>query len=226
MLKMLLLVSMLFSISLAKVSKAQIDRIGNIYKIGKSESAKDGTTFEKALSSIYLQESSAGMMVVGDKYEDKYYYKHYNSIVYLDNKKSSYTEDGQIYFTYKNKYRKKVYVEKGVLKPLHKSSLGGFQIKLSTAKAIIKKNKMKQYYYLLENDTKLINKLLIDYKFSAKLALKYLIMAYHEASERKMWNPYFKSISRYNGGWKNVTYYTNVMNRMKTINELISLGKI
>lgn len=225
MLRIIVIIGMMFSFSMAKLSDSQIDRIANVYKIGKTVTAKDGMTFEQALSSIYLQESSAGVRVIGDKYTDKYYYMHHNEKVMI-NKKKLIKINGRLWYMYNGIFKKKIYTLTGQLKPLGKSSLGGFQIKLSTAKYIIKKNKMKQYYNLLKHDTILINRLLVDYKFSARIALQYLIMNYHEASDRKMLNPYFKTISRYNGGWYNKVYYGKVMDRMKTIKKLISLGKI
>ena len=63
----------LFAIDL---DEGQLERITKVYKVSKLFKAKDGTTFEQAMSGIYLRESSAGIYNIGDKYEDKYYYKH------------------------------------------------------------------------------------------------------------------------------------------------------
>lgn len=226
MLKIIVTVSLMFSVLIANVSDSQVSRISKVYEIGKTIKANDGMTFEYALSSIYLQESSAGIRIVGDKYMDKFYYKHHGKKFFVSRKDVYIDKNNIMKYLYKNLYVKKIYKLTGQLKPLRESSLGGFQIKLSTAKYIIKKRKMKEYYNLLKNDVKLINLLLINYKFSAKIALNYLIMTYNEASNRKMWNPYFKSISRYNGGWNNKAYYGKVMNRMKTIKTLVSSGRI
>lgn len=218
--------SLMFSVLIANVSDSQVSRISKVYKIGKTMKANDGMTFEYALSSIYLQESSAGIKVIGDKYTDKFYYKHYDKKIFVSRKDVYIDKNNRMKYLYKNLYVKKIYKLTGQLKPLRESSLGGFQIKLSVAKYIIKKRKIKEYYDLLKNDVKLINLLLINYEFSAKIALNYLIITYNEASNRKMWNPYFKSISRYNGGWNNKAYYGKVMNRMKTIKTLVSSGRI
>jgi hypothetical protein len=52
------------------LTNEQLNKTQDIYTIGKSIKAKDGMTFEKGLASIFGQESSFGVYVVGDKWED------------------------------------------------------------------------------------------------------------------------------------------------------------
>ncbi|MEA3452208.1 MAG: hypothetical protein U9Q83_09955, partial [Bacteroidota bacterium] len=189
------------------------------FEIGKSVKATDGMTFEHTLVGIVLQESSAGKDLIGDKYEDKYYYKNWNKEEgIMENifvkRKHTFIEEGNRYYRYKKHYLKKVYVLKGQLKSLYDSSLGAFQIKLSTAKIVIKKN-LPDYHYLLEDEDLLVKKLLANIKFSAVVAANYLKLMYEEAQRRKKRNPWFKAISRYNGGQNNETYFKLVNKRIR-----------
>ena len=156
------------------LSKSQVKTIEIAYNIGKQIKTKDNMSFEKALSGIVLQESSAGRELRGDKYKN------------------------------------------GKLKSLHDSSLGIFQIKLSTAKWIIKHNKfMNKYFkYMLKDDKILVNMLFTNKTFSALTAGKYLKTMYEEAKRKKLSDPWMRAISRYNGGWNNMTYFKKVMKRI------------
>jgi len=105
----------------------------------------------------------------------------------------------------------------GKLKSLYDSSLGAFQIKLSTAKFIIRKTPilMHRFHRLLKNDKVLVNLLLTEPRFSAEIAGHYLRLMYNEAKHKKLSNPYFRTISKYNGSWNNVKYYKRVKSKMK-----------
>lgn len=120
--------------------------------------------------------------------------------------------------------------ENGKLKPLKDSSLGAFQIKVPTAKRVITENPilLKNYSNLLlpKNENLLIDKLLGNVKFSALIAAYYLKMGYEEAISRGMSNPYFRAVSRYNGGWSNEPYFNGVKENLKTIRKLINNGKL
>lgn len=207
-----------------KFNKIQQYILITSYKVGKKYKTSDNITFGKTVASIALQESTAGKMLIGDKYEDKYYYIHYeNGIknkIFIE-KEDLLKDKNGYYFNFNNNknYRKKIYILKGQLKPLYDSSLGVFQIKPSTAEIMINKY-FPEYKYLLNDKNKLIQKLLSDVEFSANIASSYLIYCYEEAKNRKMWNPYFKTISRYNGGWKNSNYYNNVLKKMKYLEKL------
>ncbi len=108
----------------------------------------------------------------------------------------------------------------GEFKPLHEMSLGPFQMRVFTAKEIIKENKLKEYYQYLKNTTALINKLITDVEFGAKLSAYYFIKNYNEALKRGMSRPYYRAVSRHNGGWNNTTYYGALMKNMRSIRKL------
>ncbi len=110
--------------------------------------------------------------------------------------------------------------ENGEFKPLKEMSLGPFQIRVFTAKEIIRHNKLEAYYKYLENDTALINKLITDVEFGAKLSAHYFIKNYNEAVKRGMSRPYYRAISRHNGGWNNKPYFTALMKNLRTIRKL------
>lgn len=110
--------------------------------------------------------------------------------------------------------------ENGEFKPLKEMSLGPFQIRVTTAKEIIKKNELEKYYTYLQNDTALINKLITDVEFGAKLSAHYFIKNYNEALKRGMSRPYYRAISRHNGGWNNKPYYKALMKNLKSIRKL------
>lgn len=110
--------------------------------------------------------------------------------------------------------------ENGEFKPLKEMSLGPFQIRVFTAKEIIRDNKIEEYYKYLENDTALINKLITDVEFGAKLSGHYFIKNYNEAVKRGMSRPYYRAISRHNGGWNNKPYFSALMKNLRTIRKL------
>lgn len=100
---------------------------------------------------------------------------------------------------------------------LKDTSLGVMQIHLPTAKFIIKSDPIlkSHYSYLLKNNDLLVSALLHNDAFSTMIAAKYLIMNYEKAKSRQMWNPWYRAISRHNGGWNNMRYFKAVMKNMK-----------
>lgn len=110
--------------------------------------------------------------------------------------------------------------ENGEFKPLKEMSLGPFQMRLFTAREIIKDNKLKEYKKYLKNDTALINKLITDVEFGAKLSAYYFIKNYNEALRRGMSSPYYRAVSRHNGGWNNETYYKALMKNLRSVRKL------
>ncbi len=112
-------------------------------------------------------------------------------------------------------------LENGDFKPIEEMSLGAFQIQLGTAKEVIKDNDLAKFKYLLKDNAKLVNRLLTDVEFSTIIAAHYFIKNYNEALRRDMWNPYFRAVSRHNGGWTNNKYYRLFLkdiNKIKKIN--------
>jgi hypothetical protein len=174
------LMTLLLTLQLHALSDNQSKNLRTAFKLGKQIHASNGFTFEKTLCAIMLQESSAGIQIIGDKYKN------------------------------------------GRLKNLYHSSLGVFQIKLSTARYVIKKSKYlrKHFVHLLKDDKMLVNLLLTSTEFSTIVAANYLIMNYEIALKRGYENPYHSAISRYNGGWINSTYKSNIFERMEYIKKL------
>ena len=110
--------------------------------------------------------------------------------------------------------------ENGEFKPLKEMSLGPFQIRVVTAKEIIEDNQLEDYYKYLDNDTALINRLITDVEFGAKLSAYYFIKNYNEALRRGMSRPYFRAISRHNGGWNNTPYFKALMKNLRMVRRL------
>lgn len=135
-------------------------------KIG-SNTCVHGMCFGKTLQAIAWQESSFGIMILGDKGNT-----------------------------------------------LDKSSLGPFQIRLATAKYTIKKQKLKKFYYLIDEDQLLINRLLSDVEFGATISANYLAINYKRALRNKRENPWFYCVSKYNGGSNNTTYVNRITDKL------------
>lgn len=149
------------------------------YDVGKTIVADDGTTFEHALATIMMNETSGGIFLIGDKY----------------NKKK--------------------------LKTIDKCSLGAFQVKLSTAKYLIKKySRLRRFKRYLNDDKALINILLTETEKSAEIAGMYLLDRYHAAQKRNMSQPYWRAISAYNGGWNNTRYKNKFRRNLKFVKKV------
>ena len=108
-LSIILLTTMAFGSAKLDLTNEQIQKIQDVYDIGKKIKARNGISFEKTLVGIMAQESSWGIANIGDNYEN------------------------------------------GKPKSLYMSSLGNFQIKLSTAKLTIRQypHLMQKYSHLL-----------------------------------------------------------------------------
>lgn len=117
--------------------------------------------------------------------------------------------------------------ENGEFKPVKEMSLGPFQIRVFTAREIIRNNELKAYYKYLDDTTALINKLITDVEFGAKLSAYYFIHNYNEAKARGMSRPYFRAISRHNGGWSNKPYFNALMKNLREVKnfEFVQLDK-
>ena len=98
------------------------------------------------------------------------------------------------------------------------NSLGPFQVRLSTAKFM--SWKIPSLYFLKnKSDYYIMNKLLNDYSFSAIMAAQYLKYNYEKNNF-----DYFQSISRYNGGNKNIVYYNKVLKNLEKVEDLEDIG--
>lgn len=196
------------------LSLTQEQNIKMAYDIGKDIVAKDGMTFGYALSTVILNETSGGMALIGDKYEDIYYIIH--NMVEIRIPK---TRDTHMEF---HGYSKKIRIHKGKLKPIDECSLGKFQVKLSTAKDMIRQYEhLAKYRRYLRDDAKLINVLLLYDKRSALIAGTYLLNRYELAQRKGLSKPYWRAISAYNGGWNN-TKYKNDFKRNRKIVDAVS----
>lgn len=178
----------------------------------------DGFCFNKILQAIAWQESSYCNNIIGDSEGVMYYYKHNSEVVNI-NETDIFVKDGvkyTYYQPYENKYIKKVYSRNG-WKPLVESSLGPFQIKVTTAMEVITKMELKKYYPLLSNEKLLVSKLLSDEKFGALVAVSFLKMHYIRAKNDGVHNPLLRAISRYNGGNYNTVYINHIMKKVNLL---------
>jgi len=102
---------------------------------------------------------------------------------------------------------------------IRKASLGIMQIQVDTAKFVA--SEYKQLHWILKlKDKDLINRLLIDTKFSATIAAYYIKWL----SDRT--KKYYNLISKYTGIKSNKRYYRNVMKNMKFVKNLKYQGII
>jgi len=299
-----ILVTGLFALNVDQTNKVKI-----AYAVGKTIKAKNGMTFEHTLPSIMGQESSWGVYVIGDKWDKngrlksvymsslgnfqiklstakltirKYPHlmKKYGKLLY--DGKSIYLKyekhqsqlakyknltDGGIssYIAKKKKsldnstdYKKMTYYSNIIENPkwierekagkkrairtmtwakreliYHTTRYNNKMQKLSKTAIKNYMKDLKKYTYhnqevgklivKANKDTRLINKLLNDFRFGAEVGGHYLLSMYEEAinNGHNRQNAYWKAIGRYNGGWNNTTYYTKVKHKMKTVKKVM-----
>lgn len=177
--------------------------------------------FTKTLQAIAWQESMFGKQLVGDKRKIVYYYQ--------EGQKNVPVRESNVYRNGKDMYttvhsngeaqRRHVYIEVKT-KELAHSAVGAFQIKAQTAKHVIQEMKLSQFYHLLNNESALIRNLTLDARFAAIIAANYLKLNYEYAVDRKIQNPWFYAVSKYNGGSKNYTYVNLIRDKMKRLHEV------
>lgn len=190
--------------------RATAERVGNANCV-------EDMCFGKTLQAITWQESSFGKNTIGDAKGTSYFYKHMGEEVYIS-KSETYVSNGVRYYNFKpvkKVYVKKVYSRVG-WKPLAESSLGAFQIQIPTARRVIEKQKMTEYYHLLSNEQNLVNWLLHDVEFGAEIAVNYLIMNYTWA-KGKYKSPWKLAVSRYNGGNNNTRYIGAILKKVRQL---------
>lgn len=100
-------------------------------------------------------------------------------------------------------------------KVLHEFSLGAFQIKVQTAKRVIKHFKKTEYYNLTNDE--FVKLLLENNEFGALIAVHYLILNYNYAKSKGYNNPYRYAVSRYNGGANNITYINKILDKINAL---------
>ena len=66
------------------------------------------------------------------------------------------------------------------------------------------------------SDVKLVNKLLGDDEFNVKVAVRFIVWLNDYTNHN-----YFRTVSRYNGGNYNRSYYYRVMKNMQIVKETI-----
>ena len=159
--------------SASALTNEQLQNIKVAYSMGKITTAADGETFEYALASIMMTESSARTHIDGD--------------------------DGK--------------------------SLGPMQLQVKTIRWMSKKIPSISWLKTL-NDKQIKNYLVSNVLFSSMLAAYYVKMNYNRALKLHLSNPYFRAISKYNGGWNNKVYYKRVKRNMKLVKKLVAEGKI
>ena len=242
----------LISLNLYALDNIQLNVIKTAYKVASKYKASDGHTFNDTIASITLTESSAGKFLIGDNYIDgkekpfimkslgvcqvkletailiisKYskYFKKYINLIhqnkYVFKKYWKYLMNINYFFYLKNKYEKRL-----------KFNIGNRKRNIKVLKWIknelkINKNKFKKYKKYYYKDLLLAQILLSDIKFNIKIATFYLIYNYENAIKRKYRNPWFIAISKYNGGYCNVSYYKKVIKNMKIVRKLKKEGKL
>lgn len=217
--KMILILLMLYATiasaaSAVEFTPAQLE-VKRIAKEVAQKNCINGFCFTEILQAIAWQESSYGNSVIGDSTGTLYFFKH-KGVAHSVNKENTFVQDDIRYTWYKpvkNKYIKRVYTKTG-WKPLQQSSLGPFQIKVSTAQEVIERMELKQYYSLLANEQKLVSKLLTDTTFGATIAVNFLKMQYINANNAGHSKPELRAISRYNGGNNNTTYINIILKKV------------
>ncbi len=97
------------------------------------------------------------------------------------------------------------------------TSFGSFQIRILTAKRVISDLELRRYYYLLQNDQKLVTRLINDVWFSATIAGYYLKINYEYGLKKDHWDPWVLTVSRYNGGNFNRSYLKKIVQKIKKL---------
>jgi hypothetical protein len=238
----------LASTHLIALSDIQKYKIRIAYEIGKTIKAKDGITFENTLPSIMGQESSWGIINIGDKFDETGRLKSlYDSslgnfqiklstakltILKYPNLRKKYghmvNKDKSTYKDYQKHYKKLKYYKKIIQsKKLNTKFERGDKQAIKTIKWAKKEFLYHHKFYTkyqkqARKDTLLINALMYDFKTQAEIAGHYLLSMYEESSRKfRKKEAYWKAVGRYNGGWNNKTYHKNVMKRMKTTKKII-----
>ena len=253
MYRFLLLFLLIFELALGyTLNSQQIKLLRQAYTIANKYKAIDGHRFGDTVCAIYLTESDAGKNIIGDvnkmlkgnntildaslgpgqirlvtalemmRNHPDMFPKQYLQLAHPD------------YYAYKKfvYYQHQIYKFRHILR-LYKNKKGNraYRVRKWAIRELNYyeyKNSLywkyyKRYYY---KDITIVNKLLSDYKFSIIITTAKLIDSYNYAYKHHMWNPWFKTISKYNGGWYNKKYYRRVILNMSIVRDLKQKGII
>jgi len=244
---MRILILFFLFVNLFALNESQLKVLQNTYKIASKFKAKDGHIFNDTMCAIVLTETSSGKYIIGDNYYSNGKEKHFllkslgigqvklETAILMIKKYPKIFSDYR-YLLHKNQFSYKKYVNylENIMyfqniydryrNKKHKTKRDIRVIKWSKRELNYYQNKMSKYEKYYYKDMELAQILLSDLDFNIKIGVLYLITNYNYAKSKRMWNPYFKAISRYNGGWKNKKYYKRVMKNMKIIRELKRKG--
>jgi len=99
---------------------------------------------------------------------------------------------------------------------IFKASLGIMQVRLQTARFTAEKLHLSEITKM--SDVVLVNRLLGDDRFNIYVAVQYLVWLNDDTKN------YFRTVSRYNGGNYNHTYYNKVIRNMRFIQTIKDLN--
>ncbi len=94
---------------------------------------------------------------------------------------------------------------------IKKASYGVMQVRLETARFVAKVHHL--FEVKMMSDVELIEKMMHDTLFNAKIAVLYLVWLSDHTSS------YFEMVSRYNGGKVNYPYYNRVQKNMRYLSK-------
>jgi len=229
------LISILLITNLFGVSFSQTNVLKTTYKVASWFSAKDGHIFNDTMVAIILTESSGGKQLIGDNYingqEKPFIMKSLGvgqvkleTAIHMIIAHKDVYEQFQEYihkdpFAFKKYYKYLIKIE------YYQDILNRYKNKYDERSIKVKRwaNRELRHYKKLfspykkyyKKDLELAQLLLSDIEFNVSVGALYLIQNYEIALRRHYSNPWFRAISRYNGGWKNKTYYKRVLKNMK-----------
>jgi hypothetical protein len=240
------LILFLLVINIFALDKIQINVLKTAYKEASKYRAIDGHVFNDTVCSIVLTESSAGKQLIGDNYlngkEKPFILKSLGvgqvkletAIIIISKYKNQFKK--YLYFIHKDKFAFKKYYKflqniqyftylKDKYKFRIKNKIGNQKRNLKVLRWVnrelkINKEKFKKYKKYYYKDLQLAQLLLSDLKFNIKIITFYLIYNYNNAIKKRYKNPWFITISRYNGGNHNIKYYNKILKNMKIIRNL------
>ena len=218
--------------SLFGLSTRQLNIVKNVYQECSKYRATDGFSFENTCAAIALTESSAGKNIIGDQGDDPTILVQ-SSLGVLQIRVKTVLEVLKNFPSLRKQYASLWHPDTDVIDKyvLIIKKMHYFRYKMHHArswkarhqyKALYEKQRaeFKKYKKAYRKDLDIAEILLTDIGFSAKIAAHYLILNYQVAKKRHYWNPWWKAVSRYNGGWMNKSYVRRVIRNMRIIRKL------